>query len=125
MGTLSDLPLHLVYLDRQVPMIQGCVDPSEGIYGEILHAHPATTPGVPGQDDNFTTFHPCLTQRLLVDNALAGLEDIGIIAEVSRYRATTIKEGIQRRVLARAEGALHHARNKKISCKGHLFHTRI
>ncbi len=108
MGTLSDLPLHLVYLDRQVPMIQGCVDPSEGIYGEILHAWPASTPGVPGQDDNFATFHPCLTQRLVIDNALARLEDISVIAKVSRYRATTSKEGTQHCILAHTEGALCH-----------------
>ncbi len=106
-------------------MIQGCVDPSEGIYGEILHAHPANSPGVPGQDNNFATFHPHLTQHLLVDNALARLEDIGVIAKVSCYWAATIEEGIQWRLLARAEGALRHAREKKILCEGHLFRAHV
>ncbi len=76
-------------------MIQGCVDPLQGVYGEILHAHPATTPGIPGEDDNFTSFHPQLTQCLLVDNTLTGLEDIGVIAEVSQYHASVIEESIQ------------------------------
>ena len=66
-------------------MTQGCVDPSQGVYGEILHVYPTTTPGILGQDDSFTTFHPCLAQCLLVDNALASLEDIGVIAKVSHY----------------------------------------
>src|SRR5216683_3178924 len=106
-------------------MIQGCVDPSQGIYGEVLHACTATTPGIPGQDDNFTTFHPHLSQHLFIDNTLASLKDIRVIAEVSHYRASVIEEGIQHRVLAHAEGALRHAQEKKISCEGHLFRTHI
>ena len=116
--------IHYIF-NEGIPMIQGCIDPSQGIYGEILHARPATTPGIPGADDNFTSFHPHLTQRLLIDNALAGLEDIGIITEVSCYRAALIEENIQHQNVAHAEGALCHAREKKISCKGYIFCTHV
>src|SRR5216683_1295390 len=112
--------IHYIF-DNGVPMIQGCMDPHEGVYREILHAHPSTTPGVPGEDDNFTSFHPYLAQCLLVDNALTRLEDIGIIAKVSHYCASVVEESIQHQNVAHAESTLCHAREKKISTEGHLF----
>jgi len=108
-GRSQTCPYICYIFNEGIPMIQGCVDPTQGIYGEILHTRPTTTPGIPGVDDNFFSFHPHLAQRLLVDNALAGLEDIGVIAEVSRYHAALIEEGIQRWNVACAEGALRHA----------------
>ncbi len=93
----------------------GCIDPSKGIYREILHTHPTTTPGVSGKDDNFISFHPCLAQHLLVENALTRLENIGVIAKVSHYCTSVVEESIQHRNVAHAEGALHRTREKKIS----------
>jgi hypothetical protein len=102
-GCSQICPYFHIIFDNSIPTIQGCMSPSEGIYREILHARPTSTPGIPGEDDNFTIFHPCLTQRLLVDNALAGLEDISVIAEVSQYCAAVIEESAQHRAVARAE----------------------
>src|SRR5216683_452472 len=103
--------IHYIF-DEGVPIIQGCVDPSEGVYGEILCAYPTVTPRVPEEDDNFTSFHPCLAQCLLVDNALAGLKDIGIIAKVSCYRSSIVEESIQHQNVACTKGAFHRAREK-------------
>jgi len=66
-------------------------------------------------------FHPCLAQYLLTNNAIASLEDIRVIAEVSCYWATLTNKSIEQRNVARAEAALQHAREKKLLAKAHLF----
>jgi hypothetical protein len=92
-----------------IPTLQGCVHPRQGIYGRTLHAqaHPDPIPTIDGPHDmRFEMFNPTIRQQLLVDTALASLDDIGATAEVARYRAAFLELRDAERDQCRAEAAV-------------------
>jgi hypothetical protein len=70
-------------MSEGIPTVQGYADPSSGIYGNTLHPRPHPNPITPeanpdNNDMRFRMLDLGLHQRLLVDNAIATLDDIGV-----------------------------------------------
>jgi hypothetical protein len=111
-----------------IPTLQGCMHPRQGIYGRTLHAcpHPDPIPTTDRPHDmRFEMFNPTICQRLLVDTALASLDNIGAIAEVARYRATFLELHDTERDHRQAEAAVQWAQEKHLAAEGHIFCARI
>jgi hypothetical protein len=72
-------------MENGIPALQGCMHPTIGIYGDILHprAQPGPVPMGAINDMMLSMFDPRLQQQLIVDTTLAGLNDIGVTAEVT------------------------------------------
>jgi hypothetical protein len=72
------------------PTVEGTNGPGELIYAQDLHATPQSHPNFDKargfQDDRLQIFHPTFKSRMLVDCALGELEDVGLKAEVIRFR---------------------------------------
>jgi hypothetical protein len=66
-----------------------------------------------------------LAQYLLVDNTMASLKDIRVIANISHYCTTVIEESIQCQAVAYAKATLCCTREKKLSSESYLFHACI
>jgi hypothetical protein len=113
-------------LQNGIPTIQGCHAPNSPIYGDTLYPRPHSNPVRPQQnpdiyDMHFGMFDACIRQRLLVNNAVAALDDIGVTAEVARYRAAMLKFRDARRLVAEGKRKLLCAEEKKTAAKGYLF----
>jgi hypothetical protein len=72
------------------PTVEGTNGPSKLIYARNLHATPQLHPNFNEakgfQDDRLQIFHPTFKSRMLVDCTLGELEDMGLKAEVIRFR---------------------------------------
>jgi hypothetical protein len=117
-------------LENGIPTIQGCRAANSPIYGDTLHPRPHPNPVRPQQnpeinDMRFGMFDSCIKQRLLVDNAVAALDDISITAEVARYRAAMLEFRDARRLVAEGGKKLLRAEEKKTAAEGYLFRARV
>jgi hypothetical protein len=74
---------------------------------------------------HFGMFNTCLQQHLLVNNAIATLNDIGVTAEVAHYWSAMLEFRDARRELAAAKNKILHVQEKQAATKGHLFRARV
>jgi hypothetical protein len=73
----------------------------------------------------FAMFNPCIDSHLLVDNAIALLNDMGVMAEVARYHTAIIKMRQNCIALICVEDNLRHSEQCKLSSEGYLFHMQV
>ena len=73
----------------------------------------------------FKMFNPTIHQQLLVDTALASLDDIGATAKVARYRAAFLELCDAKRNQRRAKAAVQQAQEKRLAAEGHIFYAQI
>jgi hypothetical protein len=69
----------------------------------------------------FEMFNPTICQRLLVDTAIAALDDIRATMEVARYQAAFLELQDAERDLRRATAAAQWVQEKRLAAEGYLF----
>jgi hypothetical protein len=73
----------------------------------------------------FGMFDAHIRQCLLVDSAVAALDNIGVTAEVACYRAAMLEFRDARHLIAEGERKLLRAEEKKTAAEGYLFRARV
>jgi hypothetical protein len=69
----------------------------------------------------FGMFDARIRQRLLIDSAVAALDNISVTAEVAHYQAAMLKFRDTRYLIAEEERKLLRAKEKKTAAEGYLF----
>ena len=117
-------------LHNGIPTVQGCLHPAQGIYGDTLHPKQHPNP-VSAEEDpkindtNFKMFDPTIDQRLVIDHAVAALNDIGVNAEVARWRAAKEEERRARMDKDNAEERSRMAHQKRLRAEERLYLARV
>jgi hypothetical protein len=111
-------------LTGQNPHVEGTMGYDKPLYRRDLHADPKPNPAFNDsrafRDNHLQIFDPTHKSRRVVDRSLEEVGDVGLAAEVQRFRYWSGARQIQRQQLQRIEAALRDADAEYLAASHYL-----
>jgi hypothetical protein len=115
-------------LTGQNPYVEGTMGYNKPLYHRDLHAEPKPSPAFNDshafRDDHLQIFEPTHKSRRVVDRSLEEVGDVGLAAEVQRFRYWSGARQIQRQQLQHIEAALRDADAEYLATSHYLARAR-